>query len=139
LNSNEDSSACAVLIFSADRTFTKHYCGIFLSLGFTPVTATTTEAAIALLRLLVVTLVVVDEESGKSENGQILRRSRDMQYHAPVFVIGGTSNQDFRRQAMALGATDYLDHPASRGDIIHALLPRRSFRKDETRQHIHNR
>ena len=129
LNSSEDMPGCAVLIFSPDRSFIEHYCGMFMSLGFKPVIATTVEAAVALLRLLVVALVVVDEESGKIESGQILRRSRDMQYHAPVLVFGGRSDPDFRCQALALGAADYLDHPAFPGDIIHALLPSRAPRQ----------
>lgn len=125
-----------VLIFSADRVFIEHYCGMFISLRFKPVVATTVGEAVVFLRLLVVAVVVVDGASGKIESGQILRHSRNMQYHAPVLVIGGGSNPDFRSEALALGAADYLDHPAFPEDIIHLLLPSHGPCKRRTIQHI---
>lgn len=135
----EDMPGCAVLIFNANRAFIEHYCGMFVPLGFKPVIATTVEAAVAFLRLLVVALVVVDEENGKVESEQVLQHSRNMQYHAPVLVIGGRSNPDFRSQALALGAANYLDHPAFRDDVIHALLPSHAPHKKRTLQHNKNR
>lgn len=122
-NKGEDVPGCAVLIFSTDRTFIEHYRVLFRSLGFSPVTVTTPEAALAILRLMVVALVVVDFEDGPFDSRQILEGARSTQYYAPVLVIGRKSDQDFREQALALGAADYLDHPAHPDDIIHALLP----------------
>lgn len=65
LDGYEDMPGCAVLIFSAERAFIEHYCGMFISLGFKPVAATTVDEAVAFLRLLVVAVVVVDRASGK--------------------------------------------------------------------------
>lgn len=125
----EDAPGCVVLIFSTDRGFLIRYCEMFISLGFKPLTASTPEAATALLRLLVMSLVVLDQESGTAECCQILRRARDLQYHAPALVIARTSDHSFRYEALSLGAADYLDHPALPEDIIHALLPGGSHRE----------
>lgn len=123
LHKHEDAPGCVVLIFSNDRSFINHYCKMFVSLGFKRLTATAPEATILLLRLLVVTLVILDQESGVPEGCRILKRVRHLQYHAPVLVVGRTSYPNFRHEALSLGAADYLDHPAFPKDVIHAFLP----------------
>lgn len=129
IDEREDAPGCVVLIFSTDRGFSIHNCETFISLGFKPLTASTPEAATALLRLLVMSLVVLDQQSGTAECRQILRYAQDLQYHAPVLVIARASDGNFRHEALSLGAADYLDHPALPEDIIHALLPGGSHRE----------
>lgn len=122
-DNKEHTPGCAVLIFSSDRGFVEHYFNMFNSLGLRPVPATTPEAAVAILRMLVVALIVVDEGRGKVESCQILQRARDIQFHAPVLVVSRRPDADFRQEVLTLGAADYLDHPAHSEDVIRALLP----------------
>ncbi|HET7212155.1 MAG TPA: hypothetical protein VFL79_01085 [Terriglobia bacterium] len=129
MDEREDAPGCVVLIFSTDRGFLIRYCEMAISMGFKPLTASTPEAATALLRLLVMSLVVLDQESGTAECCQILRRARDLQYYAPVLVIARASDSNFRHEALSLGAENYLDHPALPDDIIHALLPNCNHRE----------
>jgi hypothetical protein len=53
-----------VLIFSNKGKFIENHLKILLSIGFVPITATTLEAAVALLRMTVIELAIVDEETG---------------------------------------------------------------------------
>jgi ActR/RegA family two-component response regulator len=116
-----DVAGCVVLIFSKDRSFLDHYREIFVSLGFVPITATTAEAALAILRLMVVAFVVVDQSSGIPESRKILEHARDAQRHGLVLVIAREANPHFRCEALALGAVEYLIHPVVPDDFVHAL------------------
>src|SRR5690242_1289204 len=78
----EGAEGCVVLVFSTDRDFLEHYRGVFLSLGFVPITAATVEAALAILRLMVVAFVVVDQSSGMEADRNILKRVQSAQPHA---------------------------------------------------------
>lgn len=117
-----DYKGCAILIYSDDRKFLDCYRAVFSSLGFTPITATTPEAATAILRLMIVTFVVADAEEGLEKCRRVMQRARKMQHHAPVVVVSRKLNQYFRRQAEALGAADYLRHPVSPDEMVLMLL-----------------
>lgn len=119
----------AVLIYSGDRAFLDYYRSMFLSLGLTPVTATTSEAAVAILRLVIVAYVVVDAEGGLERCRQVMRRAYETQHHAPVLVVSQKDDPDFRHKAMTMGATDCLEHPAPPDHMLHALLPSHAFAK----------
>jgi len=118
----EDAAGCAVLIFSGEQSFLEYYRGIFISMGFTTLTATTPEATLAILRLSVVAFVVVDQGGVVLESRRVLERARETQLYAPVLVISRKPDANSRREALALGAAGYLDHPALPGDIIHELI-----------------
>lgn len=118
----EDVEGCVALIFSGDRNFLKYYRELFKKLGFAPVTATTPEAALAILRFTIVAFVVVDQGGATFESRHVLERARQTQQHAPVLVITRKLDPHFRHEVLALGAADYLDHPALPDDIVHALL-----------------
>ena len=62
-----DYRGCVVLIFSSDRMFLDYYCKMFLSLGFSPVTATTPQAAKGILRLAIIVYMVVDFDEGADQ------------------------------------------------------------------------
>jgi DNA-binding NtrC family response regulator len=123
LAAESSTEGCVALIFSSDRNFLDHYRELFMGMGFAPVTTTTPDAAQAILRLTTVTFVVVDQGSKNFETRQVLERVRKEQHHAPVLVIARKADPHFRQEALALGAADYLEHPALRDDVIHALLP----------------
>lgn len=118
-----DYKGCAVLIYSGDRRFLDYYREMFLSLGLTPVTATTSKAALAILRLMIVAYVVVDAEGGLEGCRQLMDRARATQHHAPVLVVSQRPDADFRHQAMTMGAADCMEHPALMDNMMHALLP----------------
>jgi ActR/RegA family two-component response regulator len=118
----EDIEGCVALIFSSNRGFLDYYRGLFMKLGFAPVTATTSVAALGILRLTIVAFVVVDQGGATFESRRVLERARQTQQHAPVLVITQKPDPHFRHEALALGAVDYLDHPALPDDIVHALL-----------------
>lgn len=120
-----DSVGCAILIYSRDRAFLDYYRAMFLSLGLAPVTATTSEAALAILRLVIVAYVVLDEEAGHEGCRQVMHRACRTQRHAPVVVVSRKPDPDFQSQAMTMGAADYLNHPAFPDDFVHVLLPDR--------------
>lgn len=117
----EGAEGCVVLVFSTDRDFLEHYRGVFLSLGFVPITAATVEAALAILRLMVVAFVVVDQSSGMEADRNILKRVQSAQPHALALVIAQEPDALFRREALALGAAEYLHHPADSKDFAQAF------------------
>lgn len=117
----DGAEGCVVLVFSTDRDFLEHYRGVFLSLGFVPITAATVEAALAILRLMVVAFVVVDQSSGMEADRNILKRVQSAQPHALALVIAQQPDAHFRREALALGAAEYLHHPADPKDFAHAF------------------
>lgn len=111
-----------ILVYSSDRGFLDYYRSLSFHLGFTPVTATTPEAARAILRLLVLTLVVADADEGLERCREVMQYAREMQHHAPIVIVSKKLNQNFRRQAEALGAAEYLRHPVPPDEMVHALL-----------------
>lgn len=119
----QDYEGCAVLIYSEDREFLDYYRAMFLSLGLSPVTATTSEAARAILRLMIVAYVVVDADGGLERCRQVMHRARETQHHAPVIVLSQKPDSDFRHQAMLMGAADCMEHPAKSDIMLGALLP----------------
>jgi ActR/RegA family two-component response regulator len=118
-----DYKGCAALICSGDRAFLDYYRAMFISLHFTPVTATTPEAAVAILRLMIVAFVLVDSEEGLEGCRQVIHRARRDQHHADVVVLGRKLDLDFRHQVIAMGAASCLDHPALPDDMVHTLVP----------------
>ena len=124
-----DFKGCAVLIYTGDRSFLNYYRAMFLSLGFTPITATTPEAAVAILRLMIVAFVLVDAEDGLEGCRHLMHRARETQPHAPVVVVSRKPDPDFRHQAKTMGATDCLEHPVLADNMAHALLPGHAYAK----------
>lgn len=111
-----------VLILSSDREFINHHRAILLSIGFVPITATTLEAALAVLRMIVIELVIVDEEAGTPESQSILIQARNNGQRVPVLVVSQRFDPQSRREALELGAAAYLDRPAFQDDVVQALL-----------------
>lgn len=111
-----------VLILSSDRGFINHHREVLLSIGFVPVTATTVDAAIAVMRWMVIELVIVDEQIGVAETQNVLDYSRGDVRSIPVLVVGQASDVELRRRALELGAANYLDRPAFQDDVVRALL-----------------
>lgn len=111
-----------VLIVSSDRGFIDHHRAILVSIGFAPITAPTLEAALAVLRVTMVELAIVDDEAGTLEALRILKRARNEGQNVPVLVVGRGSDEELRRQAMELGAAGYLERPAFQDDVVRALL-----------------
>lgn len=114
-----------VLIFSGTKPFIDHHRTILLSVGFVPITANTLEAALAILRMTVIDLVIVDEATGVSETLKILESAGDGWRKIPVLVVSQGFDAKLQRLAMELGAAGYLDHPAFQDDVVRALLPNR--------------
>ena len=118
---------CVVLIFSSDRMFLDYYCKMFLSLGFSPVTATTPQAAKGILRLAIIVYMVVDLDQGLQTSREIIHHARQTQSHAPVVVMSRKAHENLHHNTTDLGATDYLEHPALLDEMVQALLPREAF------------
>lgn len=118
-----DYRGCVVLIFSSDRMFLDYYRTMFLSLGFSPVTATTLQAARGILRLAIIVYMVVDLDEGLQTSREIIRYARETQSHASVVVINRRSDENLQPDRADLGATDYLEHPALLDEMVQALLP----------------
>lgn len=114
-----------VLIFSRDTSFVDHHRTILLSVGFVPIPAATLEEALAILRMTVIDLVIVDEETGVPETVRILERAKDGWRSIPVLVVSQGYDAELQRLAMEMGAAGYLDHPAFQDDVVRALLPNR--------------
>lgn len=119
-----------VMVYSNDAGFIDHHRAILLSIGFAPITATSVEMALAILRLMAIELVIVDGETGVPETRRIVKQARREGRHVPVVVVGRKSDEESRRQALELGAVDYLDHPAMQDDVVRAILPDRPLTRD---------
>ena len=115
------AEGCVVLIFSTKDEFLEHYREVALSLGFVPMTVETPDAAIAILRLMVVAFVVIDQSSGIQATRTILKRVQQDQAHALALVVAQEPDPRFRREALSLGAAEYLDHPAAPEDFVYAF------------------
>lgn len=125
-----DYRGCVVLIYSGDRLFLDYYRTMFLSLGFSPVTATTPQAAKGILRLAIIVYMVVDLDEGLQNSREIIRYARQTQGHAPVVVMSRKSDENLKHDTIGLGATDYLSHPALLDEMVHALVPRAAAARD---------
>ncbi len=110
-----------VLIVSSDREFLNHYREFLLEWGFTPLTATTTLAALACLRLVVVTLVVLDQRVGTFEGETILDRAQQLKALPSVIVVNRAEDSNLCREVHALGAVEYLEDPVTIPDILRVL------------------
>lgn len=114
-----------VLIFSRDKSFLEHHRASLLSIGFVPITATTLEASLAVIRMTVIDLVIADEEAGVAETLRILERAGDGWCKIPVLVVGQGFDAESQRLALETGAAGYLNHPAFQDDVLRALHPNR--------------
>jgi ActR/RegA family two-component response regulator len=117
-----DYRGCVVLIFSSDRMFLDYYRTMFLSLGFSPVTATTPQAAKGILRLAIIVYMVVDFDEGAQTSREIIHYARQTQSHAPVVVMSRKADENLHHNTTDLGATDYLEHPALLDEVLQALV-----------------
>lgn len=120
--SDSQMPGAEVLILSNNRAFIKHHRAILLSIGFVPITVNALEAALAIMHLIVIELVIVDEEAGPLEAQKVLKRARDDGRDVPVLVVSQSPNAELQHQAMELGAVGYLDRPAFQDDVVRALL-----------------
>jgi len=111
-----------ILIFSGNPEFVEHHRAVLLSIGFVPIAANTMGAALAIMRLMLIELVIVDGEAETLEIQSILRRARDDWPSVPVLVVDQNPDVEFARQVLNLGAADYLDRPALQDDVVRALL-----------------
>lgn len=130
-----DYRGCVVLIYSGDRLFLDYYRTMFLSLGFSPVTATTPQAAKGILRLAIIVYMVVDLDEGFQTSRDIIHYARQMQGHAPVVVMSRKSDPSPEQETIDLGATDYLEHPALLDQMVHALIPQGAAARDRRSYH----
>jgi DNA-binding response OmpR family regulator len=120
--SDEHLPDTEVLIFSSNAKFIDNHFNMLLSLGFVPITVTTLEAAVVILRMTVIELVIVDEETGVPETQSLLGWVRDNRQGVPVLVVSQRSNDVLRHQALELGAAGYLDRPVFQDDVVQAIL-----------------
>ncbi len=117
----EGVEGCVVLVVSTERDFLDHYREVFLALGLVPITATSVAAATAILNLMIVAMVVVDQRNGVPAVRKILKRVQNSQPHALGFVIGQDPELRLPSEARALGGAEFLDHPADAQDFLHAF------------------
>ena len=115
-----------VLIYSSDQDFLDYYRAMFVSLGLTPIAATTSESALGLLRLTVVAFVVVDQDDGPQECGQVIRHAREAEYQSTVVVVSRRNHRNPHHEAARFGTAERVDHPAPADDMLDALLPNRA-------------
>lgn len=112
---------CVVLVVSTERDFLDHYREVFRALGLVPITATSVAAAMAILNLMIVAMVVVDQRNGLPDVRKVLKRAQNAQPHALGFVIGQDPELRLPNAALELGAAEYLDHPAAAQDFAQAF------------------
>ena len=110
-----------VLIVSSDQEFREHYRSLLLEWGFTPLTATTYPAATACLRLVVVTLVLVDQGSLAIEARNFMDCMRQMELHPLVIVVRRSHNPGFVREDFVQGTAEHAEHPVAIPDILRML------------------
>lgn len=111
-----------VLVFSNDKGFIDHHRSILLSIGFVPITATTLDAALTVLRIMVIELVIVDEQAGTYETLRALKQGGDGGESVPVLFVSQSSDAASQCQAPDLGSAGYLDRPAFQDDVVRVLL-----------------
>lgn len=125
---NVNAPGFDILIVSDDRAFIDHHRAILLSIGFVPIAASTVEAALTVLGMRIIELVIVDE-AGRIEETQRFLKQVQNDGQAPVLVVSPNFDPELRRQALALGAAEYLDRPAFQDDVVRVLLDFCSRRK----------
>lgn len=121
-----DHKDSIVLLYSSDTDFLDYYRRMFVSLGLTPLAATTPEAAMGMLRLTVVAFVVVDQDEGSKGCRQVIRHAQEAEYKSTVVVVSRNHLRNSHPEATGLEPAEHLDHPAPADDMLHALLPERA-------------
>lgn len=111
-----------VLIYSSDDDFLNYYRSMFVSLGLTPITETTAEAALGMLRLTVVEFVVLDQDEERQGYEQVIRHAREAEYHPTVVGVSRKHHQNSHPEASGLEAAEHLGHPAPQEDLLDALF-----------------
>lgn len=118
-----DYRASAVLIYTSDCRFLHYYRSMFISLGLTPVSASTLEAARGIFRLAELALVLVDQDGSLLECHEVVRRAHMAQHKVPVVIVTRRPDPNFRLEARAMEAMDYLTHPVPADEILDVLVP----------------
>lgn len=110
----------------------KPYHDVFRSLGVTPMSVQTSEAALAYLRLLVFDFVLMDQESWENEGASFVKGTMELQQKTPILAIVRRQDLKGKEKALELGAWDCLLEPSSSPemeDVIYGILSKRQAKE----------
>jgi ActR/RegA family two-component response regulator len=119
-NIDQDETACEtckVLIFDEDIEDLARAAEPFEAHGFEVHKCTTVEAAMRSVEREQFEFALVDQGSTAFEGRRVIRHLARYNSHTPFVVVAGCKEMACCQQALALGATDYLEKPVPRARL----------------------
>ena len=119
-NADEAENLCSirnVLIFDEDIEDLNRHAEPFEAHGFEVHKCTTVEAAMRSVEREEFEFALVDQGSSAFEGRRVIRHLVRYNSHIPFVVVARRKEMACCQQALALGATDYLEKPVSRAEM----------------------
>ena len=106
-----------VLIFDEDIEELAHYAEPFENQGFEVHKCASVESAMRCVEREAFDLALVDHDSPAFEGRRVIRHLVRYNFPVPLIVLGRPWDERSCRQALELGATEYLEKPVSSAAI----------------------
>jgi DNA-binding NtrC family response regulator len=109
-----------ILVVDDDREFQRSLIKIFLKAGYQVNVASDSVQALAVLNRRHYDLIVLDLKMPGKSGLEVLREIKIKTPDAKVIVVTAFGDSTSYREAMAIGAFDYLNKPVKRKEILEA-------------------
>jgi DNA-binding response OmpR family regulator len=109
-----------ILVVDDDREFQRSLIKIFLKAGYQVNVASDSVQALAVLDRRPYDLIVLDLKMPGKSGLEVLREIKIKTPDSKVIVVTAFGDPASRREAMAVGACDYLNKPVKRKEILDA-------------------
>ena len=109
-----------ILVIDDDREFQRSLIKIFLKAGYQVNVASDSVQALAVLDRRHYDLVVLDLKMPGKSGLEVLREIKIKTRDSKVIVVTAFGDSTSYREAMAIGACDYLNKPVKRKEILEA-------------------
>jgi DNA-binding response OmpR family regulator len=109
-----------ILVVDDDREFQRSLIKIFQKAGYQVNVASDSVQALAVLNRRPYDLIVLDLKMPGKSGLEVLREIKTKTPDSKVIVITAFGDPASRREAMAVGACDYLNKPVKRKEILDA-------------------
>jgi DNA-binding NtrC family response regulator len=109
-----------ILVVDDDREFQRSLIKIFLKAGYQVNVASDSVQALAVLNRRHYDLIVLDLKMPGKSGLEVLREIKIKTPDSKVIVVTAFGDSTSYREAMAIGAFDYLNKPVKRKEILEA-------------------
>jgi len=118
----EDAMAGPPVLFVDDDPEICQFLALLLDLeGFTPVSATRADEALAIARRDAPAAVLVDVAMPDVDGLELCRRLRAGGLSAPILVVSARPGQELLRRAVEAGADEFIRKPFENAELVEKL------------------